>query len=443
MGNRNGRQKQGDSKDTACNAASRAMAVKAKDASRALQALPPEERTAALHRVADALLAEEAAILAENAADVAKAEKDGTEAALLNRLKLKPGKIQQLVTGIRSIAEMDDPIDKVVGKTMVAEGLQLDQVTCSLGVLLIIFESRPDALPQIASLAIKSGNGLLLKGGKEASRSNAKLHSIISEALKPTVDPGLLALVTTREGVDDLLKLDDVVDLVIPRGSNALVKHIQNNTKIPVMGHADGVCHVYIDKAADLEKAKKIAVDSKIDYPAACNAMETLLVHSDIEQAGGLKELMEELSAAGVEMFGGPTSGERLGLTPAPAWRHEYGNLGCTVEVVASLEDAINHIHTHGSSHTECIVTEDTEAVEAFIKRVDSACVFHNASTRFSDGFRFGLGAEVGVSTGRIHARGPVGVNGLLTTKWQLRGNGHTVEKDEKIKYLHKTLPSS
>mmetsp|Transcript_2268 Transcript_2268/g.4552 ORF Transcript_2268/g.4552 Transcript_2268/m.4552 type:complete len:428 (-) Transcript_2268:46-1329(-) len=417
------------------------MALAARSASRSLQAISSAERAAALHRVADALVANEAEILKENLADIAESEKNAVDPALLNRLKLKDGKIAQLAQGVRSLADMEEPIGRCLRHTQVAEGLVLKQVTSPLGVLLIIFESRPDALPQIASLAIRSGNGLLLKGGKEATRSNIILHRVITEALKPTVDPSLIGLVTTREGIDDLLKLHHVIDLVIPRGSNQLVNYIQSNTKIPVMGHADGVCHVYVDDKCDMEKAVKIAVDSKVDYPAACNAMETLLVHESLQADGRLTTILSALKEAGVELFGGARAAAALGLPPCASPKIEYGTLACTVELVAGLDAAIDHVHAHGSSHTECIVTEDDQAAQQWLQRVDSACIFHNASTRFADGFRFGLGAEVGISTGRIHARGPVGVDGLLTTRWLMQGNGHIVEKDAKLTYVHKSLP--
>lgn len=272
-------------------------------------------------------------------------------------------------------------------------------------------------------------------------RSNVILHRIITEALAPAVNPGLIGLVTSREGIDGLLKLNHVIDLVIPRGSNQLVEYIQANTRIPVMGHADGVCHVYIDEKCDMEKAVKIAVDSKVDYPAACNALETLLVHKSLQNDGRLDRILTALKDAGVELFGGVNSATALGLPPCVNPKHEYGILACTVEVVDTLEAAIDHVHKYGSSHTECIVTEEQDTAEKWLSGVDSACVLHNASTRFADGFRFGLGAEVGISTGRIHARGPVGVDGLLTTRWIMRGNGHTVEKDTAVTYLHKSLP--
>jgi delta-1-pyrroline-5-carboxylate synthetase len=318
----------------------------------------------------------------------------------------------------------------------------LTQVSAPIGVLLIIFEARPDALPQIASLAIRSGNGLLLKGGKEAARTNAILHKLISDVVGGYVNPGLISLVTSREGVDDLLRLDDCIDLVIPRGSNQLVHYIQTHTKIPVMGHADGICNLYIDKAANLDMACRICVDAKVDYPAACNAAEKVLIHADLVPTGGAQRIVDALRAAHVAVNGGARAAGVLSLPTAPALRHEYSAPEITVEIVAGMDEAIEHVHAYGSGHTESIITEDKAAAEVFLRRVDSACVFHNASTRFSDGFRFGLGAEVGISTGRIHARGPVGVEGLLTTRWLLRGKGQVVDKDRAVSYTHKKMPT-
>ncbi|KAB2060160.1 hypothetical protein ES319_A11G359200v1 [Gossypium barbadense] len=301
-----------------------------------------------------------------------------------------------------------------------SDGLILEKTSCPLCVLLIVFESRPDAFVQIASLAIRTGNGLLLKGGKEARRSNAILHKIITSAIPDSVGDKLIGLVASREDIPDLLKLDDVIDLVIPRGSNSLVSQINNSTKIPVLGHADRVCHVYVDKSANPDMAKKIVRDAKIDYPAACNTMETLLLHQDLSNNDLLKELLAELRREGVTLYGGPRASSLLNLPRAQS-------LHSTCFIF--------------SSHTDCIVTEDREVAEMFLHRVDSAAVFHNANTRFCDGARFGLGAEVGVSTSRVHARGPVGVEGLLTTRWILRGSGQVVDGDKGVTYSHKDLP--
>ncbi|THU68276.1 hypothetical protein C4D60_Mb08t02200 [Musa balbisiana] len=356
--------------------------------------------------------------------------------------------ISSLANSIRVLADMEDPIYRVLKRTELAEGIILEKTSCPLGVLLIVFESRPDALVQIASLAVRSGNGLLLKGGKEAMRSNAILHKVITGAIPDFIGQKLIGLVTSRDEIPDLLKLDDVIDLVIPRGSNKLVTQIKESTKIPVLGHAglnvylpDGICHVYVDKSADLEMAKHIVLDAKIDYPAACNAMETLLIHKDLLKTEGLNDLIVELKSEGVALFGGPRASLEFDIPEAPLFHHEYNSMACTVEVVDDIHAAIDHIHHHGSAHTDCIIAKDLEAAEIFLHQVDSAAVFYNASTRFCDGARFGLGAEVGISTSRIHARGPVGVEGLLTTRWILKGNGQIVDGDKGVVYTHRNLP--
>ena len=371
-----------------------ALARAARSASRKAQAMDAEVRSAALRRVAAILEENEEEILRVNAEDVAVAEetlKDKIPQATLQRLKLKPGKVAQLAQGIRSLAEGEDPLGKVLRRTQVAEGLELEQVASPLGVLLIIFEARPDALPQIAALSIRSGNGLLLKGGKEASRSNAFLHGLIVKACEEAGLPsGLVGLVQSRDEIADLLKLDSLIDLVIPRGSGQLVRYIQENTKIPVLGHADGVCHVYVDKQADRDKVLRIVVDSKIDYPAACNAAETVLFHQDLlavtgtgegegsssstEQSLSLVEkTMEALREKGVKLYGGERASKALGLPLAPAAKHEYGDLEITLEIVESQDQAIDFIHTNGSGHTEAILTENKQAAADFMRRVDSA----------------------------------------------------------------------
>ncbi|KDO48132.1 hypothetical protein CISIN_1g004665mg [Citrus sinensis] len=418
----------------------REMAVAARESSRRLQALQSQDRRKILLDVADALEANESLIKVENEADVAAAQEAGYAKSLVSRLALKPGKISSLAKSIRILADMEEPIGQILKRTELADGLILEKTSCPLGVLLIVFESRPDALVQIASLAIRSGNGLLLKGGKEAMRSNAILHKVITSAIPDTVGEKLIGLVTSREEIPDLLKLDDVIDLVIPRGSNKLVSQIKESTKIPVLGHADGICHVYVDKSANLDVAKNIVIDAKIDYPAACNAMETLLVHKDLACNGALNELVVELQHEGVGLFGGPRASKLLQIPETRLFHHEYNSMVCTVEIVDDVRAAIDHIHQHGSAHTDCIVAEDQKVAETFLCQVDSAAVFHNASTRFCDGARFGLGAEVGISTSRIHARGPVGVEGLLTTRWILRGNGHVVDGDQGVVYTHKNL---
>ncbi|XP_027336660.1 delta-1-pyrroline-5-carboxylate synthase isoform X3 [Abrus precatorius] len=415
----------------------RDMAVAARDCSRRLQALSSEERKQILLKIADALEAHQKEIRIENEADVAAAQEAGYEKSLVARLVLKNEKLASLANNIRIIANMEDPIGQVLKRTELAEELILEKTSSPLGVLLVVFESRPEALVQIASLAIRSGNGLLLKGGKEAKRSNAILHKVITEAIPDTVGPKLIGLVTTRAEIPELLKLDDVIDLVIPRGSNKLVSQIKSSTKIPVL---DGICHVYVDKSADLEMARQIVLDAKIDYPAGCNAMETLLVHKDLIANGWLNNIIVELRTEGVTLYGGPKASPLLNIPQAHSFHHEYNSLACTVEIVDDVYAAIDHINHYGSAHTDSIIAEDREVAGVFLRQVDSAAVFHNASTRFSDGARFGLGAEVGISTSRIHARGPVGVDGLLTTRWILKGSGQIVDGDKAVSYTHRDL---
>ncbi|MDP6932105.1 MAG: glutamate-5-semialdehyde dehydrogenase [Myxococcota bacterium] len=416
----------------------------ARRASRTVGTLGSEARVQGLHRMADALVAHTGEILAANQLDRDEADqavhRGEMASALADRLVLSGRRLEQLADGIRSIANQDEPIGRVLTRTELADGLVLRQETAPLGVVLVIFESRPDVLPQLAALALRSGNGLLLKGGKEAARSNRILHRVLTRALEPQLPGGLLGLVETRAEVGALLALDDLIDLVVPRGSNQLVRHIQQNTRIPVLGHADGICHVFVDARADADRARTIVLDAKTQYPAACNAMETLLVHVDFPHT---RALLDALADAGVALFGGPRAATQLDLTPAETLRREYGELAATVELVDDVEAAIDHIHTHGSGHTESVVTEDAQVARRFLDGVDSACVFHNASTRFADGYRFGLGAEVGISTSRIHARGPVGVDGLLTTRWKLEGSGHAVgpfSRDEQ-RFTHRPLP--
>jgi delta-1-pyrroline-5-carboxylate synthetase len=429
----------------------REKATAARLEARKLQALPYAVRQSILRTIADALLERKDEILAANARDVEAAGKDGTATVLLKRLGLTVEKLQTLAAGLRQIADLPDPLGVVKCKREVAEGLILSQITVPIGVLMIIFESRPDSMPQISALALASGNALLLKGGKEAAESNATIHKVIGDAIEQAsagqVKRDIIALITSRGQVSDMLNLDDVIDLVIPRGSNALVSYIKANTRIPVLGHADGVCHVYIDASANGDKASKIAVDAKVDYPSACNAMETLLLHVDTIKNGVASTTLMALRAAGVKCLGGPNA-MKMGLCDIAAreLKYEYGDLTCMVEVVANVDEAIDWIHKYGSGHTESIVcAQDSPVGEEFLRRVDAACVFRNASTRFADGFRFGLGAEVGISTGRIHARGPVGVEGLLSTKWQLRSNdADTVSEfggDRPAKtYTHKSI---
>jgi glutamate-5-semialdehyde dehydrogenase len=368
------------------------------------------DRTAILREIAQALREKAPSIFQANARDLADARGKIAE-ALYKRLVLNESKLRDVVDGILQIAAMDDPVGRLLSETQLDEGLTLRKVQTPIGVIAVIYESRPDAGPQIAALAIRTGNAILLKGGREASDTNRVLGEIFRTVLKAHAVEDAVQLVSTREEVADLLKMDDLIDLVIPRGSNEMVRSIQQSTKIPVLGHADGVCHVYIDEFADVDKAVRIAVDSKAQYPAVCNAAETLLVHSKFP---GRDKVLTALRNAGVELR---DSG----------YGSEYLDLVMNVKTVSSLDEAIAHIHRYGSRHTDSIVTENETNARRFLDEVDSAGVVWNASTRFSDGFRYGFGAEVGISTNKTHARGPVGVEGLLIYKYQLIGDGHIV----------------
>ncbi|XP_023170601.2 delta-1-pyrroline-5-carboxylate synthase [Drosophila hydei] len=424
------------------------MAENARTGSRQMQALTAAERALAVNNLADLLVSREKSILEANAKDLAEAQKSGLAKPLLSRLSLNSAKLKNLSIGLKQIADDSHKnVGRVLRRTRLADGLELKQVTVPIGVLLVIFESRPDSLPQVAALAMASANGLLLKGGKEAAHSNKALMELVKEALASVGAEHAVSLVSTREEISDLLAMENHIDLIIPRGSSELVRNIQEQSlHIPVLGHAEGVCHVYVDKDADLTKALRIARDAKCDYPAACNAMETLLIHEDLMSGEIFNDVCNMLKREGVKIYAGPRLNQQLTFGPpaAKSLRHEYGALECCIEIVPSLEEAINHIHTYGSGHTDVIVTENDAAAQHFLGSVDSACVFHNASSRFADGFRFGLGAEVGISTARIHARGPVGVEGLLTTKWILNGKDHAAAdfaEGGPRTWLHEQLP--
>ena len=369
------------------------------------------DRTAILKDIAVALRRNATSIFEANEKDLTEVKAAGIAAPLIKRLLMNEPKLRDVVAGIEQIAAMEDPVGRVVQETELDEGLILKKVQTPIGVLAMIYESRPDAGPQIASLAIRTGNAVLLKGGREAAHTNAAIGEVIRDVLNKYGLRDAVQLVSTREEIAELLKMDDLINLVIPRGSNEMVRSIQHSTRIPVLGHADGVCHVYIDEFADTDKAIKIAVDSKAQYPAVCNAAETLLVHAKFPNR---EEVLEGLRKAGVELL---DSG----------FGTEYLDYIMNVKVVNSLNEAIEHIHKFGSAHTDSIVTENEGNARRFLNEVDSAGVYWNASTRFADGFRYGFGAEVGVSTNKTHARGPVGVDGLLIYKYQLIGDGHIV----------------
>ncbi len=405
------------------------LARRARAASIRLATLSADTKDQALAAIAQALVASGERIVQANQADLARAAEDNLSPVLCKRLNFDESKLADAVAGVRSLQSLPDPVGRVLLARELDAGLELRQLTCPIGVLGVIFESRPDALVQISSLALKSGNAVLLKGGSEASETNHTLAEIIYAA---GVDAGLpddwLALLETRQDVADMLAMDDCIDLIIPRGSNAFVKYIMDNTRIAVMGHADGICHVYVHCQADLAMALDVAIDAKCQYPAVCNAMETLLVDESV--AG---EFLPMFAAAciehDVEIRGCQATRGIIDCAPAAEvdWSTEYNDLVVSVRVVSDIEEAISHINRYGSGHTDAIITADADAARTFMARVDSADVFWNCSTRFADGFRYGLGAEVGIATGKIHARGPVGLEGLVIYKWQLVGEGHIV----------------
>lgn len=406
------------------------LAHQTREAARHLATLPTAVRNEALEAIARALQSAAPDILAANQQDCETALAEGLAKPLYGRLKLDADKLQGIITGVRDVAHLPDPVGQVQIHRELAEGLVLQRITCPLGVVGVIFESRPDALVQIVSLAIKSGNGAILKGGREAVRSCEALTQSIQAGLSEAgIDPAVMRLLTTREETRALLQLEDSVDLIIPRGSNAFVRFVQENTKIPVLGHADGICHLYVDQAADLEQAIAIAVDAKTQYPSACNTIETLLVHQAIAPAF-LPAAIAALQAKGVELRGDEAV-RAIAPTLKPAtevdWQTEYSDLILSIRLVDSVAAAIAHINTYGSRHTEGILSQDAAAVQQFMANVDAAGVFHNCSTRFADGFRYGFGAEVGISTQKMPPRGPVGLEGLVTYKYWVTGQGHIV----------------
>ena len=404
-------------------------------------------RNDALRSIADALRANEAAILDANARDVEAAEemlaRGEYSQALVDRLKLDAAKLDDIAGMVESVAEQEDPLGRTLAARELDEGLELFRVSVPIGVVATVFESRPDALVQIAALALKSGNAVILKGGSEASESNRVLHRVIREATADLPD-GWAGLVEAHEEVDRLLERDDAVDLVMPRGSSEFVSYIQDNTQIPVLGHTEGVCHVYVDDDADVEMAADVAFDAKVQYPAVCNAVETLLVNESVAP-DLLPDLVKRYEEAGVELRGDAATRDivDVGAATDDDWDTEYGDLELSIKLVGDAYEAVEHVNAHGSKHTESIVTEDRATADAFMTGIDAASVFHNASTRFADGYRYGLGAEVGISTGKVHARGPVGLDGLTTYKYYLEGDGHLVASysgEDALPFTHREL---
>ncbi|MBQ9015816.1 MAG: glutamate-5-semialdehyde dehydrogenase [Firmicutes bacterium] len=401
---------------------------KVKQSSYILAALPEEVRNRALEAVCEALAAQQTQILEANQMDLERAEATQLSAPLLSRLRFDRKKISGCIDGIHDLIDMPDPLFRQILKRELDTGLVLTKETCPIGVIGVIFESRPDALVQIASLCIKSGNGIILKGGSEARATNRVLFDTICDAaLGAGLPEGFAQLIEDRAGIDELLQCHGDVDLIIPRGSNQFVRYIMDHTNIPVMGHADGICHVYVDGAAMIGKAVPIIIDSKTQYPAACNAAETLLVHSAI--ADVLIPALADAAGAKIRLRGDERTVQLIDCAAAEEedFHTEYLDNILSVRVVGSIDEAIDHINRYGSHHTDCIITEDADSAAKFMALVDSAGVYQNCSTRFADGYRYGFGAEVGISTGKLHARGPVGLDGLVTYKYKLVGDGHIV----------------
>jgi len=420
-------------------------AIQAKETAIRLGAVKTEVRNQALAKISRALELNKGAIVSANQADIKRSENEYLAPPLLKRLRFDEEKIREAIEGLESLIQQADPVGLTLSAMELDQGLELYKVSCPIGVIGVIFESRPDALVQISSLCLKSGNAVLLKGGSEAAETNRILADVINRAsLEAGIPAGWLALLETRADVAALLGMDEYIDLIVPRGSNEFVRHIMDHTNIPVLGHADGICHVYVDRKADLDMAVSIAVDSKCQYVAVCNAAETILVHRQNADAF-LPRLKEALERRGVEIRGCEETVKVIDVQPATEqdWRTEYLDLILAVKIVDSLDEAINHINRYGSGHTDVIVTTDRVRGVKFMDYVDSADVFLNCSSRFSDGFRYGLGAEVGISTNKIHARGPVGLDGLVIYKWRLIGNGHIVAdysgKDGKA-FAHRRL---
>lgn len=411
------------------------IAKNAKKASLEAAKLDTETKNKALKSIADNLEKHTDEIFEANKQDLENAQllvQDGElSQSAYHRLKLDIPKMRDMIQGVRDVASLDDPIGKVMLKMELDKGLVLEKISCPIGVLGIIFEARPDVISQISSLAIKSSNAVILKGGKEAINTNKKIMEIMTNALD-SVDgfpKNVIQQVFSHDDISQMLQCDKYINLIIPRGSNKLVQYIKENTKIPVLGHASGICHIFVDKSADLDTAIRIITDAKTQYPSACNSVETLLIHKDFPK---IDELLASLQLSEIKLVFKPEG-----------WDIEYGDKILAVKYVENIDEAIKHINTYGSGHTDCIITQDNNNAEKFMNEVDSSGVYWNASTRFADGFRYGFGAEVGISTNKTHARGPVGLEGLTIYKYKLIGNGQVVDDYVKgVKHFHhKDLP--
>lgn len=422
-------------------------AMIAKKASVGLSAEISDRKNLVLRLIAEALVENKDDIFNKNLLDIERSKKENLPEPLLKRLKFDEKKLAEVVEGIKSLVNMQDPVGRTLVTTELDKGLELYKVSCPIGVIGVIFESRPDALVQISSLCLKSGNAVMLKGGSEAIETNRILIEVIHKASeKAGIGRGWIHLLETRDDVKEMLKLDEYIDLIIPRGSNEFVRYIMDNSSIPVLGHSDGICHCYVDKDADIDVAVNVVFDSKTQYVAVCNATETLLVHESVadEFLPRLKKRTDEMN---VELRGCERTQAIIPVVAATLddWKTEYLDYTLSIKVVGSVDEAVEHINTYGSGHTDAIITGNKDVAVRFMERVDSGNVFWNCSTRFSDGFKYGLGAEVGISTNKIHARGPMGLEGLLIYKYKLIGNGHIVADyaEKRSTFTHKRLDKS
>ena len=410
------------------------IVTSAKEASIKMAALDTTVKNEALKKIAKNLSENKEKIFSANKNDLENAKKLIEEGKITqstyNRLKLDENKFRDMVQGVIDVANLEDPINKILLRRELDENLILEKISCPIGVIGVIFEARPDVISQISSLAIKSGNVVILKGGKEAKETNTAIFEIIKESLNSirSFPKNAVNQIFSRDDVAELLKLDKYVDLIIPRGGNALVKYIKENTKIPVLGHADGICHIFVDETADKNMAEKICIDSKTQYPSACNSVETILIHKDYPY---LKEFLNVLKTNEVKIIADEICKNimpEITMATDADWETEYGEKTVSIKIVNDVDEAITHINKYGSHHTDAIITNDKINADKFTTLVDSAGVYVNTSTRFADGFRYGFGAEVGISTNKTHARGPVGLEGLTIYKYKITGAGQIVD---------------
>ena len=423
------------------------IAKKAKYASNFMLQVSTDIKNKALSAIANEIEISKDIIFSANNIDLKNAnkmlEKGEITKSAFNRLKLDDNKLRDMIKGVRDIIRLNDPVNNILWEKEIAQGITLKKVSCPIGVIGVIFEARPDVISQISALAIKSSNCVILKGGSEAIETNTTIFNIINSALSKIAEfpENVINLIYSRDDVKEMLSSDEYINLIIPRGSNSLVKYIKSNTKIPVLGHADGICHIYIDKDADITKINDIIIDAKCQYPSACNSVETVLIHKDIKSKI-LPDLIQTLKENNVIINADTTIKREYPddiNSVVDNWKKEYGEKIISLKIVDSINEAIQHINTFGSGHTDCIITENNDDAERFMMFVDSAGVYQNISTRFADGFRYGFGAEVGISTNKTHARGPVGLDGLTIYKYKLYGNGDIVSDfiSGKRKFLH------